>query len=585
MRIKYSSILFWSIAGISVFAFLQLRFSYFFHYEEQLRMFLFTSEYACQEIMHPGGLSMYIGCFIQQLFYARYAGAMLSALMIICTGVLLSRMRPASSSTNQPLCDCLAILPMTLLLYLHTDYSYDISGTIALLFCLIGLYIYQRLKACYYKTIAAFLMTCLLYCMAGPYFLLFTIGTFLFEMAGNTPNRFKTLLGVVIACICCVCHSYFGIVQEELRMTVLPDCFYETSLSANTIYYLWITVLVALCGIHFIQKFRIKPFFTATIAYLILGCGLWQLSEKYSSLDLYMYERDYYLRHHQWDQIVKTFSRDKASNQTMNALNLALACRSELDEKMFSYPQTDENCLISRWNSTLIDALINTEIYYQTGDIASAMKFAFEGYVSSPAGNPRLLMTLIKANIVAGNYLVAKKYISLLRKTMFYRDWASEQMKYLSDEAIEKQHEYITKRREMKSYGTYTICSQTVSALEQQFVSCPENRIAFQYLTGYLLLKRDLNRFRGLYENYYGHSEHWQELSKHQQEAIVALEQEHPGKWAKMGVSMSIEQAYFSFSQDMADKHNALNFAEEMERLHGNSYWFYLIFKKKGGNR
>ena len=47
-----------------------------------------------------------------------------------------------------------------------------------------------------------------------------------------------------------------------------------------------------------------------------------------------------------------------------------------------------------------------------------------------------------------------------------------------------------------------------------------------------------------------------------------------------MGVSLATEQAYGSFSQDLADKRGYINFVEEMKRAHGKTYWFYLLFKK-----
>ncbi|MCD8270806.1 MAG: DUF6057 family protein, partial [Parabacteroides sp.] len=64
------------------------------------------------------------------------------------------------------------------------------------------------------------------------------------------------------------------------------------------------------------------------------------------------------------------------------------------------------------------------------------------------------------------------------------------------------------------------------------------------------------------------------------QEAIIALFQEQPSVWAKKGVSLSVEQHFGAFNQDMIDKHGYVNFREVMSSSYGDTYWFYLMFKK-----
>ena len=81
-----------------------------------------------------------------------------------------------------------------------------------------------------------------------------------------------------------------------------------------------------------------------------------------------------------------------------------------------------------------------SDICYQMGDLSSAQKFAFEGYVSSVDGNPRLLQRLVQTNILTGAYAVAEKYIRILEQTLFYKEWAAEWRKYLyRDDLVEEE--------------------------------------------------------------------------------------------------------------------------------------------------
>lgn len=581
MKTKWIGI---GVVFCAILCVLQIHFAYFFYFKEQLGLFLWTSIFAKEQLFQPGGLAIYVAGFIQQFYAITGFGAAMTALLLSSVALLTSNVLAHRYSSDWNVYDCLALFPVLYLLYLHTDSSYHLAGTLSLLFCLSGWRAYQYIEKSKWRFIAAIGLICFEYIVAGSYFSLFTAGIILLEIYRRNTYCAVTTASALLTMLTIAAYAFYSDLQTELRFIFLPDYYYEPLLPADKTHYLWIIILSTWVVAFFIRKTAIKPMLSYGIGILLLTGGVWQLCHSYTELDLYKYERDYYLKHHQWERILATFSSSKASVQTMNVLNLALACDMQLGERMFAYPQEGPESLFRQWDSTLEDALIFSEICYQVGDIASAMKFAFEGYISTPLGNPVLLQMLIKTNIIAGSYPVAEKYISLLEKTWAYKDWASSQRMYLSDEGLEQQTEYLARRKDWRGSGLYAMSSQVVPALKQLYVHQPKNKMALQYLTGYLLLNRNLNVFREFYNEYYGKSE-WQDLSTYQQEAIVALEQSHPGRWAKMGVSMRVEQAYAAFSQDMADKHTYINFEEEMKKAHGSSYWYYLMFKKKGAKK
>lgn len=43
---------------------------------------------------------------------------------------------------------------------------------------------------------------------------------------------------------------------------------------------------------------------------------------------------------------------------------------------------------------------------------------------------------------------------------------------------------------------------------------------------------------------------------------------------------MKVELRYGAFDQDMNTKHGYVNFRDVMAGSYGDTYWFYLIFKK-----
>ena len=53
-----------------------------------------------------------------------------------------------------------------------------------------------------------------------------------------------------------------------------------------------------------------------------------------------------------------------------------------------------------------------------------------------------------------------------------------------------------------------------------------------------------------------------------------------PRLWPEKGVGMKVELRYGAFDQDMNTKHGYVNFRDVMAGSYGDTYWFYLIFKK-----
>ena len=156
----------------------------------------------------------------------------------------------------------------------------------------------------------------------------------------------------------------------------------------------------------------------------------------------------YYVRGEQWDKVVAGYKAAVSDMRTLSLLNLALACQGELGDKLFHYPQQGKGGLLPEWNSTVPGAIVLSDICYQMGDLSSAQKFAFEGYVSSVDGNPRLLQRLVQTNILTGAYAVAEKYIRILEQTLFYKEWAAEWRKYLyRDDLVEEEPSLGGKRR------------------------------------------------------------------------------------------------------------------------------------------
>lgn len=578
------SLIYWGVIFVLIGIFLQYLYAYFFFYQEQQQLFLLTKQYAWDTIVVPGGMAAYIAGFLQQFYLLTGGGAFLTSMLLVGIGWIGSNLLCHFSGKQKIWMNVISLLPVMGLLILHTSLSYRLSGTIALLMCLVGWQIYLSFSAVRYRWLLGVSLLSILYLLGGSIYSLFVLGLIILEWVFNVKSRLRTTIIYLASYFCWVIISLFMHCTGDVGQIVLPDAYYEFSEGVNWLYYIWGFYLFSLLGGSWLRKKNFSLKWSIFLSGVLLGISFYFIPRMQSKIQLYTYERDWYLRNHQWEKIIKTFRNDLASVETLNVLNLALACRGELGDRMFSYPQDGAKTLLATWDNSLMSALICSDICYQVGDIASAQKFAFEGFVTSSNGNVRLLQRLVETNIIFGSYRVAEKYIALLEKTLFYKTWASERRLYLTDAAVENNPEYASKRLSLQGQGIYAVSSNFMETLKRLIENDPQNTLAFEYLSGFLLLNRNLAAFKELYDVYY-HTNVWSELSLSQQQAIVALEQDSPGIWAKMGVSLATEQAYGAFAQDLADKRGYINFVEEIAKNHGNTYWFYLLFKDQGGKR
>lgn len=573
---KYKTILFWGIVCCCLFTFLQFQYKFFFYYQEQLQLFPLTGQYFIDTVSEPAGLAFYLSGFIIQFFALPCMGALLTTFLLVAVALLLYGILRKVSPSG--VCGLFALFPVAMLLLYHLDINYRIQGTVSFLFMLVFIRLYLYFDRFPLRLILSVLMVFLLFWIAGPVMSLFVVCIILLEVLQRKQGWFYfpvLLFELIIITYASMLFAW----QGEYRLIALPDLYYEPLMKSKYSLFPWILLLVSLILAWWFRKkswfdnrwlfwIQLVPFF----AFLY-----WRTATEKRTLYKNM-EQDYYLRTEQWDRIISSFSIEHADIQTMNVLNLALACKGELGEKLFCYPQVNAGCLIPEWNSSQGSAIVLADINYYIGNVIFAQKFAFEGYVASAFGSVRLLQCLVRTNLITGDYPVAEKYIKLLEQTLFYRDWADRQRRYLYNDAnVLQDLSYGEKRKGLLRDDQYQEAISGLEILEYLSANNPDNPLPLQYLVSYSLLRKDLKTFTRLYQKYY-RTKVWQSLAVSQQEAVVALYQKNPAVWAQKGVSMKVEQRYGAFDQDMIEKHSFLNFREVMATSFGDTYWFYLMF-------
>ena len=582
---KYKLVAFWLIVFGALFAFLQMCFEYHFYYIEQSQLFLFSEAYIRNKLLLPGGFSMLVAEFLVQFFIRPYVGALVTAALLtgvgVCTAGIVKRIAPVSGLF------ILYVLPMLALLFMHFDFNYRVQGTVCYLMMMALLCGYMRIRNDLFRLVAGCVLVPVLFWLAGSITVLFAGMVCLFEGLRKTPKWYISLIGVAEVLLLGVGTVYFSL-MGEYRWVFGPDLYYHYTLHPKEIiYYSWICLPLVFLVAFFIRnknslsgkKWRAGISCIAQLA--MIAAVLWWGMPKYSDAKtLKLKKLDYFARTEQWDKTIEECKGKLTNFLYMCHLNMALANKGELSDKMFNFDQRGPQGLLVQWNKSENISCMLSDIYFTMGATASSQEMAFEGYVSAMEdGNPRMLKRLVQTNLIYGTYPVAEKYISILEKTYAYRDWARSQRKYLyNDEVVESDPILGTRRRMLPDRNSLAMIKGLAGDLALFLEKGPANSAALQYLGAMYLLAKDLEGFKALVEKYYG-TEFLLVLPVHFQEAVIVMSEKEPDYWKRFNVSETIVARFTDYKKQVLANRNNSAIAGLLNRSYGNTYWFYFMFK------
>ena len=582
---KYKFIAFWLIVFGVLFAFLQTSFQYHFYYIEQSQLFLFSESYIGNKLLLPGGFSMLVAEFLVQFFIKPYIGALVTAALLtgvgICTAGIVKRAASASGLF------VLYVLPMLALLFVHFDFNYRVQGTVCYLMMTVLLCGYMRVRDDLYRLVSGWLLVPSLFWLAGSIAVLFAGMVCLFEGLRKTPKWYISLIGVTEVLLLGVGTVYFSL-MGEYRWVFGPDLYYHYTLHPKEIvYYSWICLpLVYLVAFFFPNKSgwfgkKLLARISCIAQLIMISAVLWWGISKYSDAKtLRLKKLDYFARTEQWDKTMEECKGKLTNFLYMCHLNMALANKGELSDKMFNFDQRGPQGLLVQWNKSENISCMLSDIYFAMGATASSQEMAFEGYVSAMGdGNPRMLKRLVQTNLIYGTYLVAEKYISILEKTYAYRDWARSQRRFLyNDEAVESDPVLGTRRLMLPDRNSLAMINGLAGDLELFLEKGPANSAALQYLGAMYLLAKDLEGFKALVEKYYG-TEFLPALPVHFQESVIVMSEKEPDYWKCFNISETIVARFADYKKQVLANRNNTALAGLLNRSYGNTYWFYFMFK------
>ena len=465
--LKHLHLLCTLLFGVAVLLFFGLAYPHHLHFQEQFQLFLFDSTYVWDIIRLPGGVADLLGRFCTQFFLYAWVGAAIIAVLLSLVHLLTLRLINSQLSIlNSQFSYGLSFVPSFLLWLFLLDENALLGGVWAVLLTLLAICGCLLMPKGWGRRIVILVAVPIIYWMVGPNW----SGTHYYRYPTVTPYLLYAawLFAVLLPLVVCFCRNHFSTLNSQLS-------------TLNS------------------QLSTLKPLLSFVLVAAVMGTLVWK-NANFNAEKVMQY--DFMARHQQWNRILATVSAERPNNQIgVTVQNLALAMHGLLADHLFDFNQNGTLGLLPDVQRDAMSPLPTAEAFYQLGMIYVAQRTVFEAQeaILDFQKSGRCYKRLAQTNLIIGSYEVARKYLSALQKTLFYRDWANETLPLLGDEqAIAKHPEYGRLRKFACDKNYYFSDHVTPEMLETLFFSNTDNRLALEYLKAYYMLTGDRENYSKL---------------------------------------------------------------------------------------
>jgi hypothetical protein len=471
--------------GLAVFFFWRIRYPFALTYQEQFQLFLFDGDYFTERIAEPGGLARYVGEFLVQFYNSPALGAFILAVLFMLVQRLTWRLMRSKEHY------CLSFLPAVFLWYALGDESVMLAYVVALVIALAVCWGLARLFLSWgyeHKMLLRrlYIMICLiplLYWAIGP----MVIVTAFILMP----------VSVIYAIVLMLLSAHY--LPYPMTRVMTGICYYRSPEILPTM--LMVIPIVTILVSNFVRLLpkanRMASIVEASVMLIIILCifhGFGYDAKKYELM-----EYDQLVRIKDWKGIIA-----KAEKQTPDlpmsvcANNLALAMTNQLGERAFDFYQRGSEGLLPSFERNFSTIQLTGEVYFYLGLVNTAQRLAFEAMEAIPNYNKsgRMMKRLAETNLINGEYDVARKYLQMLDKTIFYRPWAQQALAMLDDETQIDAHPVYGTLRQFRLEDDFLFSEDELDKIcGQLFMHNQKNQMATQYLVMAPLLDGDAQRF------------------------------------------------------------------------------------------
>ena len=477
-------------------------------YQEQYQLFLFNSDYFISRIAVPGGLVDYLSEFFVQFYYVPKIGALILALIFL--GLQRHTWIVFRQENIADYWYLLSFLPAVILWFMISDENVLPTFPISITMVLVLISAYNRVaKCCSVFGEYLFLLVAIVlgYWLIGPSVFLLSIWAVSKEIKKERSLKsvgvsLIILVVTLLPPLACSTILPYGLGRFFVGLNYYRFPEYDASVQCLVaLLFIAAPVVVGLLPQTWTgRKSLIASIMSFAVAWI---CGGLLVFGSFNTDRNDLIDYDYLVRSEQWDKIIKKAEKKPSlTPMGVSCINLALSQKGLLTERLFEFYQNGPEGLIPPFTRDMTAPVPTAEIFFRLGCVNDTHRYMFEAQESIPNSRKsgRLMKRLIQCEIVNGNYAVARKWLSIMEQSLFYRKWAKETLALLYDEDAINRNPLYGKLRNLRPKKDYLFSDEEMDQmLGMVFVTDYSNRMAYEYLMCWVLLQRNMEKFMKYY--------------------------------------------------------------------------------------
>lgn len=560
--------------------------------KEQMQLCLLSWDYLLQHLSVQGGLAIYLGEFINQFFWDKWLAA-------LSTSIVLWQISWASQKVLGRLVSKqvypLSFLPAIGYTFILLNSYFEFSGSIAFMLSLWSVYAYLRVKKPNHRLFVGVVLLLLNYWFLGGAYIVFACSVIVAELIirkrENQHIKSQNCLLWVVLIYCWLgllipLAAYKFLLTDHLLSSYMSRAYYQFSfLFPHRLIVLFLALPALLFYYALLQsRFSVKiqkvlngVFIIGVFGFLL--CGLYIFPNYDEEQEMHF---DNLLVKQQWEAIIILAEKKQTIGEKGKlALSLALAQTGQMSEKLFQFNPGENDFFIPFMIKGQAPKIAN-EPYFYLGLNNFSKMLCFESIESTPNEKMpvRTLKRLVENYIIDGQYKVAERYLWHLEQTLFYRKWAKETRTYLFNDEKVNQHQLWGKLRRQKTHDDfYFQYDRNDVALLTLLRSNQQNKLAYEYLMNWYLLRKDFDEFLKYLPladkmGYHKFPLVFQEALAY----VITLFDEVPEGIEQYPISKEVRQRLDKYAR--AFQQGGSQKPDEMKKQFGDTYWFYVHFIK-----
>lgn len=580
---------FWKFAGATLFVFTFFWFYFPGEYvliaNQDHKLFFTTLDHFLSFADHPGGILEYLGNFFTQFYRFRVAGALILAAIVTAGFYATAGLIRKNSGEWGKL--ILPLMASVLLIGMHNHYPHQIHYSLGLVsvIALVRTVPEDPLKRRIYSAIAI----PVIYYISGGYVWFYGALVIARFFALDRKKSVEIiLLNLVYPAVLIGLGAGFVYIDplKILVFSPLPSGQSYPVPQLPLIFMVYVVMTVIFVRVSNGQKFpgslwkRVRSFWRIAFIIIPVIAGIFLImivtfnkrNKEFFTLEKLAVQED-------WDELLNYADQHPSTNLFGTFYtNLALAKKGMLCTSLFNYPQvfgTDGLCF--RWDSKAEILKRGSDFFWAVHFVNEAQHWSFESMVVE-GFTRRNLKRLIQTELTRGNYIVARKYIRLLQKTLFDRGIASYYLQFIDQPVtIQRDNELGPVAAATINHDFFAEGADLEKNLRKLVWNDPLNRMAFEYLMALLMLEKKVNDIISLVPDYISLNNGV--LPRLLQECLLVDRLLNPEIRAP---DISLDQntiaefnSYLQILRHSADQNDA---ARRLFPVYGNTFWFYMNF-------